>query len=285
MSATRTIDANDPAIRQAARYLSDATGLLILAGAGIGVDSGLPDFRGDTGFWRAYPLLRDAGIRLTDIAAPQAFVDDPALAWGFYGQRLALYRETVPHAGFAILSRWAEAMRDGWWVSTTNIDGQFQKAGFGSEYVDEIHGTIHALQCTKPCDAGTWSAATLRPAIGEDLRWRDTWPLCRRCGAAARPNVLMFGDAAWVGTDAEARHWQLVEWLDAVERLAIVEIGAGTALPTLRRFGERLVQRRGASLIRINPRESEVSLERSIGIALGAREGLTAIDQALKRST
>lgn len=69
MSATRTIGANDPAIRQAARYLSDATGLLILAGAGIGVDSGLPDFRGDTGFWRAYPLLRDAGIRLTDIAA------------------------------------------------------------------------------------------------------------------------------------------------------------------------------------------------------------------------
>lgn len=171
-------------------------------------------------------------------------------------------------------------MRDGWWVSTTNVDGQFQKAGFDREYVHEMHGTIHALQCTRPCGDGTWPAATLQPMIGDDLRWHDHWPLCRHCGETARPNILMFDDEAWIGNAAEAMHWQLMQWLDEVERLVIIEIGAGTAIPGLRRFGEWLVQRRGANLVRLNPRESEASLPGSIGIALGALDGLVAIDQA-----
>lgn len=219
MSANRSIDDCERAVPQAAQYIARATGLLVLAGAGMGVDSGLPDFRGDTGFWRAYPALRELAIRLADIATPRAFLDDPMLAWGFYGHRLSLYRETVPHAGFSILHRWAEAMRDGWWVSTTNVDGQFQKAGFEREYVHEMHGTIHALQCTRPCGEATWPAATAQPMIGDDLRWRDHWPLCQRCGETARPNILMFGDEAWIGTTTEAMHWRLMQWLDEVERL------------------------------------------------------------------
>ncbi|HWM60415.1 MAG TPA: hypothetical protein VNO83_21500, partial [Pseudonocardia sp.] len=73
----------------------------------MGVDSGLPDFRGPEGFWRAYPPYRRLGLGFTDLADPVHFVDDPELAWGFYGHRLALYRCTTPHAGFAVLRRWA----------------------------------------------------------------------------------------------------------------------------------------------------------------------------------
>lgn len=143
------------AVSLAAEHIANATGLLILAGAGMGVDSGLPDYRGNAGFWRAYPVLREANVKLDDIATPQSFVDDPDLAWGFYGHRIRLYRDTKPHEGFGILLRWGEAMGDGWWAQTTNVDGQFQRAGFDPRYLHEIHGTLHELQCAKPCTDDT----------------------------------------------------------------------------------------------------------------------------------
>src|SRR5512143_1476726 len=93
--------------RQAAEAIAQAEALLIGAGAGMGVDSGLPDFRGPEGFWRAYPPYRKLGLAFEDLANPRWFDDDPALAWGFYGHRLNLYRKTAPHAGFAVLKRLA----------------------------------------------------------------------------------------------------------------------------------------------------------------------------------
>lgn len=278
MANHREQSVDDSLLCRAAECIAQGTGLLVLAGAGIGVDSGLPDFRGDEGFWRAYPALRGSAIRLGDIANPRSFVDDPALAWGFYGHRLRMYRETAPHAGFAILNRWCESMPDGWWVSTTNVDGHFQKAGFTAKYVHEFHGSIHDLQCTKPCDAGTWPATKLQPVVDGKLRWVGNLPLCRRCSDIARPNILMFDDAQWVGGQSGAKYRELVEWLDAVQRLVIVEVGAGTAIPTLRVFGDRLVRHRSAKRIRINLRDSDVGDQGSIGIAAEALGALSAID-------
>jgi len=274
-------NADHASIRQAAERIAGASGLLILAGAGMGVDSGLPDFRGDEGFWRAYPILRDSGVKLVDVASPAMFEQDGALAWGFYGHRLALYRETKPHDGFTVLRRWADAMPHGWWVSTTNVDGQFQKAGFDARYVHEVHGTVHQTQCAKPCSDLTWPSTGPSAEVGSDLRWRGARPACRRCAGTARPNVLMFGDDAWIASAAEAAHGSLVEWLDEVERLVIVEIGVGTAIPTLRHFGERLAERRAATLVRINPREAQVSLAQAIGLPFGALDALRAIDEAI----
>lgn len=125
--------------------------LLITAGAGMVVDSGLPDFRGTEGFWRAYPALRHHGYSFVDIANPAGLASNPRLNWGFYGHRLALYGATVPHAGFGILLRWASAMKHGAFVFTSNVDGRFQKAGFDAERIVECHGTIHRLQCVEAC--------------------------------------------------------------------------------------------------------------------------------------
>ena len=93
----------------AAELIAGADALVIGAGAGIGVDSGLPDFRGNQGFWQAYPALAKANLNFSEIASPQAFENDPALAWGFYGHRLAFYRHTIPHPGFDILHQWGRA--------------------------------------------------------------------------------------------------------------------------------------------------------------------------------
>src|SRR4051794_11112220 len=95
-------------IRRSAGVIAEADALVIGAGAGMGVDSGLPDFRGNDGFWRAYPPYAKLGLGFSSLANPRWFRDDPGLAWGFYGHRLNLYRRTRPHPGFALLRAWAE---------------------------------------------------------------------------------------------------------------------------------------------------------------------------------
>src|ERR1700712_4392664 len=100
-------------IASAIALIQSADGILITAGAGMGVDSGLPDFRGDQGFWKAYPRYAELGLNFAELANPRWFQKDPYLAWGFYGHRLHLYRTTVPHAGFALLRAWAEKMAAG----------------------------------------------------------------------------------------------------------------------------------------------------------------------------
>src|SRR5262249_38820795 len=107
-------------VERAAAAIRGAEALLVTAGAGMGVDSGLADFRGAQGFWRAYPPYQRLGLHFEDVANPRWFRDDPGLAWGFYGHRFQLCRATRPHAGFAILRRWADRMLHGGFVFTSN---------------------------------------------------------------------------------------------------------------------------------------------------------------------
>src|SRR5687768_7994943 len=122
-------------LRRAADMIRSADALVIAAGAGMGVDSGLPDFRGSEGFWQAYPPYRKLGLGFQALANPRWFVSDPTLAWGFYGHRLNLYRATRPHQGFDILRSWSQRMRHGSAVFTSNVDGHFQRAQFDSESI------------------------------------------------------------------------------------------------------------------------------------------------------
>jgi NAD-dependent SIR2 family protein deacetylase len=263
----------------AAAWLRAADGLLVTAGAGMGIDSGLPDFRGPGGFWAAYPALGRARIDFTEIANPAAFARDPRLAWGFYGHRLALYRRTVPHAGFAQLLAMAAGLPRGAFVFTSNVDGQFQKAGFAPGQVCEAHGSIHHLQCALRCGEHVWPATEFSPQVNEaECRLRNEPPHCPRCGALARPNILMFGDWDWVEARAVAQRERLQRWLAAVDRLVCIEIGAGSHIPTVRRFSENC----GGRLIRINPDEPEVPAGvTGIGLALGAKAAITALSAAL----
>lgn len=265
-------------LRAAAETLRDAEALLIGAGAGMGVDSGLPDFRGNEGFWRAYPPLRQKGIRFDEIANPLWFSRDPSLAWGFYGHRLQLYRETKPHEGFSILARWASRLPKGAFVFTSNVDGHFQRAGF--EQVLECHGSIHHLQCSEPCFQEIWTADELVPNVDpESFRAAEPHPTCPRCGEIARPNVLMFGDADWVPGRSEAQQHAFQGWLaECLEgRVAVIEMGAGRALPTVRWMCERVAARASVPLVRINPREPE-GPRGTLSIRAGALEALQAID-------
>ncbi len=245
----------------------------------MGVDSGLPDFRGQEGFWRAYPALRHQGLSFEDMANPVRFAEHPKLAWGFYGHRLKLYRDTVPHEGFAILRSWADRASHGAFVFTSNVDGQFQKAGFPEDRIHECHGSIHVLQCLETCSNDTWSAKDFHPFINEETSTLESpMPHCPRCGALARPNILMFGDYGWVDVPYEQQRERLDAWISAVSNLVVVELGAGKALPTVRRFSERNAHQQ---LIRINLREPNTNPLHGIGFGDGAARTLKLLDASL----
>ena len=278
------MDADDRAgFEGAATAISKADALLITAGAGMGVDSGLPDFRGDKGFWKAYPPFERLGVSFVDMANPNWFVRDPELAWGFYGHRLQLYRETTPHGGFGILQSWAEGLEHGSFVFTSNVDGHFQQAGFSRDRVIECHGSIGHLQCSEPCSNEIWSADGLEVEVDMvSFRAVSVLPECPHCGALARPNVLMFGDWHWIPGRTAEQERRFSDWLAkaASPKLVIVELGAGSAVPTVRMTSEQIASRSGATLIRINPREPQVR-HGHVGLALDALKALEAIDELM----
>lgn len=268
------------ALERAAAAVNQAKAIMITAGAGMGVDSGLPDFRGNQGFWRAYPAFQRLGLSFFDMANPGWFERDSEVAWGFYGHRLNLYRSTTPHAGFELLRRWAEHLEHGYFVFTSNVDGHFQRAGFAPDRVAECHGSIHHMQCSVPCNDQIWAADGVRVAVDEtSFRAARPLPECPACGRVARPNILMFGDWSWLAARSAGQERGLARWLGELDSgLVIVEIGAGTAVPTVRITSERAAARTGATLIRINPREPQVPPPH-VGIALPAREALETIEQ------
>lgn len=252
--------------------------MVVSAGAGMGVDSGLPDFRGREGLWRAYPALAQARLAFAEIASPDTFRRDPRLAWGFYGHRLNLYRDTQPHDGFAVLRRWAQQVGQGGFVFTSNVDGQFQRAGFDACRLYECHGSIHWLQCLRPCSDAIWPADELHPQVDErTCTWTGELPTCPRCGGLARPNILMFDDWGWQGERYDQQAQQLGAWLAQARRVVVIELGAGLHVPSVRHFSESLCERLGARLIRINPRDAHVP-KGQIGLALGAAEVLRVLD-------
>ena len=220
--------------KQAAEAVARSKALVFAAGAGMGVDSGLPDFRGTEGFWRAYPAIAKLGIEFEEMANP---------LW-------------------------------------------FQKAGFHSERVMECHGALEQLQCTKACNQTVWKAGPEEIEIDEEsFRTRGPLPKCPYCGSLARPNVLMFGDGAWVQDRTAEQRARMMSWQKPIsesnEPITVLEFGAGTAVPSVRHFSEAIAKLNGATLIRVNPRESSVP-KGHIGIALGALAGIEGINSMLQ---
>ncbi|HWH72378.1 MAG TPA: Sir2 family NAD-dependent protein deacetylase, partial [Candidatus Sulfotelmatobacter sp.] len=247
-------------LERAARAVREAEVFIITAGAGMGVDSGLPDFRGNQGFWQAYPPYARLGLSFADAANPTHFQRDPAFGWGFYGHRTNLYRATIPHEGFHIIKRWIKENSADYFVVTSNVDGQFQKAGYAHDQILEVHGSIHHLQCLTPCNSKIWTNDEVIP-VDESTMRAGYIPRCSNCKGVSRPNILMFGDWSWLPDRTRAQEYRFDSFLEQYgdKRIVVIEMGAGTAIPTIRATSERIGWRyEGATVIRINPREPEI---------------------------
>ena len=270
---------NSQQISKIKKMFKNTDGLLISAGAGIGVDSGLPDFRGNQGMWQAYPELGKQRIEFSSIANPNAFHDAPTLAWGFYGHHLKLYRQTTPHQGFPLLKKLSEMLDLPYFIFTSNVDGQFQKAGFDEHLIYECHGSIHHLQCLAVCENQIWSAEKNQLRIDQNrCEWLGELPKCPHCHSLSRPNILMFDDYDWINSRSNIQAQYLKQWLKQRHQPIVIELGAGTAIPTVRNFGEKFAP----NLIRINPREHDLHPNQGVSIATGALTGIQEIINALE---
>lgn len=269
-------------IEAAKALLSEADCLLITAGAGMGVDSGLPDFRGTQGFWKAYPPYERLGMQFESVANPKNFAEDPAFAWGFYGHRFNLYRETKPHRGFEMLLQYTQTLAADSFVYTSNVDGHFERAGFEAEQVIECHGSINHFQCMEACTQAIYPAHDC-PEFNideSDMKAIEPLPVCPDCQGTARPAILMFGDWGWNGGRTNQQQQQFDHWLSQIgdKRVGVIEMGAGTAIPTVRLQSEQVAWSRDGFLIRINPRECEVPNHiEGVSLPMGALEALEAI--------
>jgi NAD-dependent deacetylase len=146
---------------------------VVLTGAGVSTESGIPDFRSPTGIWAKYDPMEYATI--------DAFRRDPAKIWDFYSRRLGLLKQAEPNSAHVAL---AELERRGLVeaVITQNIDRLHHLAG--SRDVIEVHGSIRTSRC-------------LACGHREDLeRVLELLPVpdCERCGAVLKPDVVMFGE-------------------------------------------------------------------------------------------
>ncbi len=212
-----------------------------------------------------------------DLARPKLFKNLPSRAWGFYGKRINDYRKTVPHKGFEILLNWGQRYFSDYFVFTSNVDNQFQKAGFDKKKIVECHGSILHKQCLQNCCKKVWAMDDLKIEIDNRSFAEGGFPFCPQCGGPARPNVHMFADLEWVGSRTAIQEKRYKNWLDSTskENLLIIELGAGVIIKNIRLEGKRL----GVPIIRINPNESKV--ESGASITCGSLEALENLNERL----
>src|SRR5262249_38067452 len=156
--------------------LDDQTALLVLTGAGVSAESGLPTYRGSGGLWRSLPFER--------LASPGGFPADPGLVGGFYSQRRAAALRAQPNAGHRALVETERRLGERFLLVTQNVDGLHRRAG--SERLIEIHGRLLSTRCSG-CD---------RPEAQDETAYAEgEVPRCDGCGEALRPAVVWFGEA------------------------------------------------------------------------------------------
>jgi NAD-dependent deacetylase len=218
------------ALELARTLLRDADRVVVLTGAGVSAESGVPTFRGPGGLWKQF--------RAEDLATPEAFGRDPRLVWEWYGWRRALVTECAPNAAHRALAA-ASAARPGFRIVTQNVDGLHGDASRdarGSAPI-ELHGSLFRVRCTR-CTHRREDRSTI------DASTFDTLPLCVDCGAIMRPDIVWFGESLDANVLDEAiRLASAAEVCLVVGTSAVVHPAAGLA---------DLTRRRGGSVIEVN---------------------------------
>ncbi len=210
-------------------WLKNADAIVITAGAGMGVDSGLADYRGqEGGQWGKIETETEKTVFET--VNPAAFLENPAYSWGLFGKRMEEYENTEPHQGFYILKSWIERFNLDYFVITSNIDSHFQKAGFKEDKIRELHGSLAYFQSSdKNSSTKIWKNNLTGKQIQKDSL-ENIFPLCPYSKVMARPNVYMFRDDTFVNTRTKSQEQHFQAFLDKNKgkNIVVFEIGSGS---------------------------------------------------------
>ncbi len=225
--------------------------VVVLTGAGISAESGVPTFRGEKGLWKQF--------RPEDLASVDAFLSHPEVVWEWYAFRRKLISEVEPNDGHRALVRMEQLIVD-FLLITQNVDGLHQAAG--STKVIEIHGNIrrnHCQQCKAPADV--------------DLLRADGPPTCSQCGGLVRPSVVWFGEMLPMEAfGAAERASRRCELFIAVGTSGVVYPAA--SLPFTAKSA-------GAYLLEVNPEPTDLTRYADGVIRAPASVGLAEIVDAM----
>jgi NAD-dependent protein deacetylase/lipoamidase len=167
------IPAEAPVPADLVEALRHSSSVVVISGAGISAESGVPTFRGAGGLWKQF--------RAEELATPQAFERDPALVWEWYQWRRGLVAACRPNAAHEVVARMDRSYED-FLLVTQNVDGLHERAG-STRFV-EVHGSLFRLRCTEhPSHVHPHPAGSAEPL-----------PRCPSCGALGRPDVVWFGE-------------------------------------------------------------------------------------------
>jgi NAD-dependent deacetylase len=186
------------------------TWVLVLTGAGVSAESGIPTFRAAGGLWESYPVEK--------VASPEGFDEDPELVWRFYSERRRKAGTTEPNPGHRALASLEEKLSDRFLLVTQNVDELHRRAG--NRRLVEIHGRLFQSRCAH-CD---------RPPFDDDRAY-DTGepPLCDVCAAAGRIGMLR-PHIVWFGEMLDPSHLlRIEEFMNAARRHRFVFLAAGTS--------------------------------------------------------
>ena len=256
---------SDPALAEARTLLSRARGIVVLTGAGVSAESGVPTFRGIGPGMRGVPprpgispqaeeaLRRARAFPPEALATPEAFARDPAAVWAWYDARRHALAGVHPNAGHLALARFLLAREDAVLV-TQNVDGLHGEAVLAAGgtlphlRIHELHGSLARLRCQRPgCDFGRFDSTPV------DASSEGTLPRCPRpgCGALLRPAVVWFGEALpEAALEASFEAALEAEVCIVAGTSALVHPAASVPLATLRG---------GGVLIEVNPEATPLS--------------------------
>ncbi len=221
-------------IMEAAAIIGRSQRLVVLTGAGMSKESGVPTFRDeDDGLWTKYDPA--------ELATPEAFQRDPRLVWEWYTYRREIVRQAAPNPGHYALVE-LEDLLPQVVVITQNVDDLHQRAG--SSDVIPLHGAIMRSRCTADCRGGPTAFSSEAPV-------KDGLPRCPYCGALARPDVVWFGE----NLPAEALLRAMIVTQEADVMLVVGTSGVVQPVAAL----PSLAFRAGATLIEVNPNASAIT--------------------------
>jgi NAD-dependent deacetylase len=233
---------------QLLRRLGDGR-LLVLTGAGMSAESGVPTFRdAQTGLW--------ANFRAEDLATPEAFARDPTTVWRWYAWRRELVAAAQPNAGHLALARIEAELGERCLIVTQNVDGLHQAAG--SRRVIELHGNLLRSIChitRQPVDPGWLRAQTGEPPASP-----------HHPRGLARPDVVWFGESLPSAALEQA--------CAAAEDCSVCLVVGTSGLVQPAASLPLLARRSGAWLVEINIERSALSAEVDVFLPLSAAQAL-----------